>query len=69
MAACYHKNATLTDIAFRLKSQTQIHAMWHMICANGIEVHVEKVKSDGATVRAAIPGGVENAVICGVGIC
>lgn len=32
MAACYHPQATFRDIAFELRGQRQIHAMWHMIC-------------------------------------
>jgi len=32
MAACYHLEATFTDIAFDLRGRKQVHAMWHMIC-------------------------------------
>ena len=35
MAACYHSQATFTDIAFNLHGRHQIHAMWHMICKPG----------------------------------
>ena len=35
MAACYHSQATFTDIAFDLRGRQQIHAMWHMICQPG----------------------------------
>ena len=35
MAACYHSQATFTDIAFDLRGKQQIQAMWHMICQPG----------------------------------
>jgi ketosteroid isomerase-like protein len=54
MAACYHEDATFSDIAFRLRSRKQIHAMWHMICAKGIEVTVDSVMAEGDSVRARI---------------
>ena len=36
MAACYHPDATFTDIAFDLRGRRQIHAMWHMISEGDI---------------------------------
>lgn len=54
MSACYHDRATFTDIAFRLKGRKEIHAMWHLICAVGIEVQVQSVEVDGKMVRARI---------------
>ncbi len=54
MAACYHETAKFSDIAFQLKGRKQIHAMWHMICANGIEVEVKDVKEHAGEVHARI---------------
>jgi ketosteroid isomerase-like protein len=54
MAACYHEAATFRDIAFRLTGRKQIHAMWAMICQNGITVKVESVEEHGDSVRARI---------------
>lgn len=38
MAECYDADATFEDIAFRLNTKKHVHAMWHMICENGIRV-------------------------------
>ncbi len=54
MAACYQETAQFTDIAFHLQGRTQIHAMWHMICANGIKVEVQDVKEHAEEVHARI---------------
>lgn len=55
MATCYHPDATFTDIAFVLQGQKQIHAMWHMICENGIEVELkESPRATGETVTTKI---------------
>ncbi|MCL4203296.1 MAG: nuclear transport factor 2 family protein [Pirellulaceae bacterium] len=54
MAACYHDEAVFSDIAFRLDGKRRIHAMWHMICEKGIDVHVESVETDGDVVRARL---------------
>lgn len=54
MAACYGESAQFSDIAFRLQGRKQIHAMWHMICVNGIEVEVTDVKEHAGEVHARI---------------
>lgn len=54
MAACYGESAQFSDIAFRLQGRKPIHAMWHMICANGIEVEVQDVKEHAGEVHARI---------------
>ncbi len=54
MAECYHTSASFTDIAFRLNGKKQIHAMWQMICNNGIKVEIEGIKATGNIVRARI---------------
>lgn len=46
MAACYASDATFEDIAFRLKGQPRIHAMWHMICETDIKATFEVVLED-----------------------
>ncbi len=54
MAECYHKNATLQDIAFRLSGRDEIHAMWEMICKDNskgksdIQATVLRLKADDA---------------------
>ena len=54
MAACYGESAQFSDIAFRLQGRKPIHAMWHMICANGIKVEVRDVKEQAGEVHARI---------------
>lgn len=54
MAACYHEEATFSDIAFQLQGRKQIHAMWHMICQKGISVQVQSIETAGDIVRARI---------------
>lgn len=55
MAECYHDDATFEDIAFVLDGKQQIHAMWHMICDNGIKVEVkESPRVSGDTVTTTI---------------
>jgi hypothetical protein len=54
MAACCHQSARFADIAFRLNGRKQIHAMWHMICENGIEVEVQTVEERGDEVHARV---------------
>ena len=39
MADCYHTEARFTDIAFDLRGENKIHAMWHMICQGIFELH------------------------------
>ena len=54
MAQCYHEQATFQDIAFQLAGKRQIHAMWHMICDNGIDVVVDdppKIDGDVAVTK------------------
>ncbi len=53
MAACYHEDATFSDIAFRLKDRNEIRSMWHMICTKGIDVKVDCVLPDEDSVRAS----------------
>lgn len=38
MAACYHLEATFTDIAFDLRGRRQIHAMWAMTCQPEVDI-------------------------------
>jgi hypothetical protein len=54
MVACYGESAQFSDIAFCLQGRKQIHAMWHMICANGTEVEVKDVKGHAGEVHAQI---------------
>ncbi len=54
MAACYGESAQFSDIAFRLQGRKQIHAMWHMICANGIKVEIQDIKEQAGEVHARI---------------
>lgn len=54
MAACYHESAKFADIAFRLDGQKRIHAMWHMICKNGIKVEIQRIEELGDEVHARI---------------
>jgi ketosteroid isomerase-like protein len=46
MAACYDSEAMFEDIAFRLRGQPRIHAMWHMICETDIRATFEIVHED-----------------------
>lgn len=43
MAACYHPDAHFRDIAFDLRGQRQIHAMWHMVSESDIRVTIEQI--------------------------
>jgi ketosteroid isomerase-like protein len=54
MAACYHADATFTDIAFDLRGQKQIHAMWHMISEGDIRTKFEILHADDTTGQANI---------------
>jgi head-tail adaptor len=46
MAACYHPSATFQDIAFDLRGQKEIHAMWHMICETDIRTTFRVLQAD-----------------------
>jgi ketosteroid isomerase-like protein len=46
MAACYHRDASFRDIAFRLDGIQRIHAMWHLISETDIRVTTERVEAD-----------------------
>jgi hypothetical protein len=54
MARCYHSEAIFKDIAFELRGQKQIHAMWHMICERDIRVTFELINVDGDIGRAKV---------------
>ena len=55
MAECFHEEATFQDIAFRLRGRKNIHAMYHMICNNGITVTIDQSAiHQGETVVARI---------------
>lgn len=56
MAACYTSDATFEDIAFRLKGQDRIHAMWRMICEPdvNIEAEYEVLAADDRSGRVAL---------------
>lgn len=54
MAACYHPDATFMDIAFDLRGQKQIHAMWHMISEGDIRVTFDIVHADDDTGQANV---------------
>ncbi len=54
MAACYHEDATFTDIAFDLRGKKQIQAMWHMISEGDIRATFEIVNADGDSGQANI---------------
>lgn len=45
-AACYHPSATFEDIAFYLKENKRIHAMWHMISLSDLELSYEIEDAD-----------------------
>ena len=51
MAGCYHPAATFRDIAFDLAGESEIRAMWHMICENtDIRATFEVLHAAGHTV-------------------
>ncbi len=54
MASCYHPNATFRDIAFDLRGQQQVHAMWRMICAGDIRATFEIVDADDTRSRVTL---------------
>ena len=49
MSACYHPDATFSDIAFNLKGRKQIHAMWHMISETDIRATFEVANTNDET--------------------
>jgi len=64
MSACYHPDATFSDIAFNLKGRKQIHAMWHMSRIPGLlkEVYVS-AKADQPVFLIGAYGGAAAMVI------
>jgi ketosteroid isomerase-like protein len=54
MAACYHADATFTDIAFDLRGKKQIHPMWHMIAGGDIRATFDIVHADDNTGQANV---------------
>ncbi|MBM6583143.1 nuclear transport factor 2 family protein [Microvirga sp. BT689] len=49
MAECYDKDAEFTDIAFNLRGENKIRAMWHMICLTDLKATFEILVVDDQT--------------------
>jgi uncharacterized protein len=54
MADCYHPEARFTDIAFDLRGENKIHAMWHMICQGDIRATFELLDADDYNGRVSL---------------
>ena len=52
MAACYHPDARFEDIAFALRGNTRIHAMWHMISETDLRATFTVTSADGEAATA-----------------
>lgn len=49
MAACYHPDAEFQDIAFTLRGNKPIHAMWHLISEGDLKASFTIRQVDGQT--------------------
>jgi ketosteroid isomerase-like protein len=51
VAECYCDDAVFRDIAFDLKGQSDIAAMWRFVCARGIKVAFRDIQKEGSEVK------------------